>query len=154
MSPDTGTLELTRGLPLPPDALWSLLTDPRHRERWGAPSDTAVLVVETSDLSVGGQDRHRCGPAEAPDFTVLTRWYHLDAPVRAVFTETVEIGGAAIFTSLVTYALEPASRGTDLAVTVALSSFTGEDAMPDIRDGWTAGLANLDRYIASLAAQA
>ncbi len=150
MSPDTGTFDLTRSLPLPPDRLWPLLTDPHHRDHWGAPSDGTVLVTEVSDLRIGGQDRHRCGPADAPDFTVLTRWYHLEAPARAVFTETLDIGGTAIFTSLVTYVLRPTADGTDLALTVALASFTGADAMPDVRDGWTGGLANLDRYIATL----
>jgi uncharacterized protein YndB with AHSA1/START domain len=154
MTPDTGSIDFTRTLPVSPDQLWGLLTDPKHRERWGAPSDDAVLVMESADLRVGGQDRHRCGPLEAPDFTVLTRWYHLEAPARAVFTETLVIAEAAIFTSLVTYVLSPASDGTRLAVTVALSSFTGEDATADVQEGWTAGLANLDRYIATLSAKA
>lgn len=154
MPPDTGSFDLTRSLPVAPDQLWALLTDPRHREHWGAPSADTVLVMESADLRVGGQDRHRCGPAEAPDFTVLTRWYCLDAPARAVFTETLVIAEAAIFTSLVTYVLSPVSDGTRLAVTVALSSFTGEDAMADVEEGWTAGLANLDRYISTLSAKA
>lgn len=150
MPPDTSSFDLERTLPLPPNRLWQVLTDPHHREQWGAPNDDTILVMETSDLRVGGQDRHRCGPAEAPDFAVLTRWYHLDAPNRAVFTETVLIGQDAIFTSLVTYHLAPDAEGTALSVTVALSSFTGEDATEDVRAGWTAGLANLDRHIATL----
>ncbi len=150
MPPETGSIDLDRTLPLPPDRLWPILTDPHHREQWGAPGEGTVLIMESADLRVGGQDRHRCGPAASPDFTVLTRWYHLDAPTRAVFTETISVADAPIFTSLVTYRLAGAAGGTALSVTVALSSFTGEDAMADVRAGWTAGLTNLDTYIAKI----
>ena len=151
MALDTGSFDLRRRLPLPPDRLWTLLTDPRHRERWGAPSEGTVLVMEREDLRVGGVERHRCGPEEAPEFSVETRWYHLAGPERAVFTETVEAGGMTLFTSLVTYLLEAAGTGTELGVTVAVSSFTGPEALADIRAGWEGGLANLDRHVADQA---
>ena len=154
MQSDTGSFDMHRTLPLPPDRLWTVLTDPRHRESWGAPSEGTVLVMEAADVREGGQDRHRCGPAEAPEFVVNTRWYHLAAPDRAVFTETLVIEDMQIFTSLVTYRLEPAAGGTDLTVTVALSSFTGPDALDEVRSGWTGGLANLERHISTLTEEA
>ena len=154
MTLDTGHFDLARILPLPPDRLWELLTDARHRENWGAPEEGMVLVVEASDLREGGADRHRCGPAEAPDFVVDTRWYRLDAPSRAVFTETIVVGGQAMATSLVTYALEPEESGTRLLVNVAVSSFTGPGATEDFRGGWEGGLSNLETYVAKLGASA
>ena len=153
MKPDTASLEFERRLALPPARLWEVLTDARHREQWGAPSEGAVLEVVEADVREGGRDRHRCGPAEAPEFTVDTRWYRLDAPHLAVFTETVDIGGEAIFTSLVTYRLTPAGTATVLGVTVAVSSFVGADVARDTRTGWEGGLANLERYTAGLASE-
>jgi len=146
---DTNSFDLHRSLPLAPDRLWSLLTDPKHREKWGVPGPDMVLTVEQSDLRVGGQDRHRCGPADDPMFFVETRWYDLVAPERAVFTETLLFEGAAVGTSLVTYALAQNGETTDLAITVAVSSFSGAEALGEFKDGWEGGLANLEAYAAT-----
>ena len=157
MSPDTGTFTLHRTLPLPPDRLWRVLTDPVERGNWAAPVPDMAVTVHAADQSVGGTERHSFVPG--PDsgdmeaFEVETRWYRLQRPVRAIFTETVGAGEEEGFTSLVTYALTPRGDGTDLAITVAVSAFAA-GGHADIRDGWEGGLANLDRYIASLAAQA
>ncbi len=153
MTPDTGQFSLERRYPVAPEKLWHLLTDAAMREQWGAPSEGTVLVVEASDLREGGIDRHRCGPAEAPEFHVETRWYRLDAPHLAAFTETVDAAGARIATSLVTYRLEAEAGGTVLGLSVATSSYVGAEALADFEGGWTAGLANLDRLVAALPAE-
>jgi uncharacterized protein YndB with AHSA1/START domain len=139
--------QITRTFPLPPDRLWHLLTDARARELWGAPSDDHVLHVDATDLRVDGQDLHRCGPKDAPDYTVATRWYRLDGPEAACFTETVEAGGARIATSLVSYGLAAEGKGTRLTVEVATSSFVGPEALDDFEAGWTSGLNRLDRLV-------
>lgn len=139
------TLTFERAISCPPDRLWSLLTDPKHREAWGAPSDDAVLVVETADTRVDGHDRHRCGPKDAPDFVVDTRWYHMDAPTSACFTESLTIGGARIATSLVTYAVAPDGDGSRLNVAVAVASLTGEPMADDFGGGWTSALGRLEK---------
>ncbi|ROU02466.1 SRPBCC domain-containing protein [Histidinibacterium lentulum] len=151
MTTDTDHFTLSRHLPLPPDRLWQVLTDARAREHWGAPTEGMVLSVEVTDLREGGLERHRCGPAEAPDFIVDTRWYRLDPPSLAVFTETLRFEGMTVGTSLVTYALTPQDGGTALDLAVSLSSFSGPEATADFRLGWEGGLANLDRYVAALA---
>lgn len=147
MTCDTATFDLQRKLPLPPDRLWHLLTDPKQREKWGTPDPSMVLIVDHSDLRVGGTDRHHCGPAEAPDFEVETRWYDLAAPTRAVFTETLIFGGERAFTSLVTYALTPANGGTMLDICVAISSFSGSEALAEVEGGWTGAMENLTRCV-------
>lgn len=148
MTLHTDHFQLTRDFRLPPDRLWALLTDARAREAWGAPSDDAVLVLDTEDLREGGQERHRCGPADNPEFVVDTHWYHLDAPLLACFTETISAGGARIGVSLVTYGLEAAGTGSRLHVDVCVSSMIGEAIGADFRSGWGSGLDRLGRYIA------
>ncbi|MEM8537028.1 MAG: SRPBCC domain-containing protein [Pseudomonadota bacterium] len=147
---DTATFDMQRSLPLPPEKLWDVLTDPKHREAWGAPDANTVLIVDTADVRVGGQDRHRCGPRDAPEFVIDTRWYGLQAPERAVFTETLLVGDETMFTSLVTYAVTPNAKGALLEITVAVSSMTGPEALQEVRAGWDGGLTNLDGYAASL----
>ncbi|MEJ6399091.1 SRPBCC family protein [Yoonia sp. 208BN28-4] len=150
MSLDTSSFDMHRTLPLAPDRLWHVMTDPKHREKWGAPDAETVLIVDKADLRVGGQDKHRCGPADAPEFEVETRWYDLTSPDRAVFTETLIIGGDALCTSLVTYSLAPEGTGTKLSITVAVSSFSGPDTLDEFAHGWEGGLANLERHVESL----
>ncbi|MCI5112248.1 MAG: SRPBCC domain-containing protein [Marivita sp.] len=149
MTAPIATFRLTRTIATPQDRLWHLLTDSKSRELWGAPSDDAVLVLETTDLREGGQERHRCGPADNPEFTVDTHWYHIDAPTRACFTETVIAGGQRFGVSLVTYVLAPDDPATTLTVDVAVASMTGEDMQGDFDAGWTSGLDRLERLIRS-----
>lgn len=146
-NPATGNFTLTRDFGIAPDDLWHLLTDPETRAGWSAPSDSDVLTLDAQDLREGGTDRHRCGPAEAPDYTVDTRWYRLEAPALACFSETVEAGGMRIATSLVTYGLAETATGSALQVIVHVSSFVGDEALADFETGWTSALNRLQRQI-------
>ena len=148
MTTDTDTFTFTREMPLPPDRLWHLMPDPKMREIWGAPGEDTVLHVVSSDLRVGGTDHHRCGPRDAPEFEVETRWYRLGSPHDAVFTEVVTAQGSRLGASLGTYRLAPSPRGTALTVTIAVSSFVGPDMIAEFRSGWTGGMENLDRLVA------
>lgn len=148
---DTKSFDLFRTLPLDRSRLWHVLTDAKAREKWNGPDASTVLVTDHADLTVGGLDRQRCGPADAPDFIVDTRWYDLAAPERAVFTETLIFGGAPVCTSLVTYALDDNDNRTDLSITVAVSSFSGPEALDEVAQGWAGGIDNLCAYAQSLA---
>ena len=146
--PDVAQFDFERRFALPPDRIWHLLTDPKMRAEWGAPSEGTVLVMEQEDLRVGGHERHRCGPADNPEFVVETRWYRLDAPSIAAFTESLFIGGECLATSLVTYRLDTDGAGTALGIVVAVSSFAGPELPQEFHAGWEGGLANLDRLVA------
>ncbi|MEO0938220.1 MAG: SRPBCC family protein [Pseudomonadota bacterium] len=149
---DTGSFTLSRTLPVSPDKLWHLVTDPDMRDAWGAPGDGMVMVTDVTDFTVGGLEKHRCGPADNPHFTVETRWYRIDGPQHAVFTETILVSGAAMATTLVTYRIAPDASGSTLHVTVAVSSFDGPGGVADVEEGWTGGLANLEALAAQHAA--
>lgn len=139
----TAEFTLNRSMPLAPGALWHILTDPKEREAWGAPDESMVLTVETSDMREGGFDRHRCGPVEEPMFFVETRWYRLETGQAACFTETVIFEGARAFTSLVTYRLAQEGTGTALEVNVAVTSFDDESVFAEVEGGWTGALDRL-----------
>ena len=139
----TADFTLKRRFSISQDALWHVLTDPREREAWGAPDDSMVLVLETADLREDGHERHRCGPADAPEFTVDTRWYRLDGPNGACFSETLTFQGMRAFTSLVTYRLATDGSGTQLEVHVAITSFDDEAVFAEVEAGWTSALDRL-----------
>jgi uncharacterized protein YndB with AHSA1/START domain len=147
---DTKSFDLFRTLPLSPDRLWTVLTNAKEREKWNGPDATTLLETDAADLRVGGLDRHRFGPKDAPEFVVDTRWYDLAGPERAVFTETLIFGGAPVSTSLVTYVLEGEEKQTKLSITVAVSSFSGPDTLDEIAQGWAGGADNLEAYAKGL----
>ena len=147
---ETKSFDLFRTLPLDNARLWHVLTDAKTRERWNGPDASTMLVTDAADLQVGGLDRHRFGPADAPEFVVETRWYHLNAPDRAVFTETLIFGGEPVCTSLVTYVLDAAGDQTDLSITVAVSSFSGAEALDEVAQGWAGAMDTLEVYAKSL----
>ncbi len=149
---DTGNFTLTRTFALSPERLWHVMTDATMRGTWNAPGPDMVLEAEKEDFRVGGQETHHCGPAEAPEFTVDTRWYRIDAPQDAVFTETVHAEGATMATTLVTYRLTPQDTGTRLDVAVAVSSFVGPEGLDEFQAGWEGGLTNLEALAAKLSA--
>ena len=143
----TAQFQLTRHFTAGADRLWHLLTDPKSRKAWSGPSDDDVLHLDAADLREGGEDLHRCGPADAPSYTVATRWYRLDGPQAACFTETVEAQDTRIATSLVTYGLIAEGAQTRLTVSVNTVSFVGVDALADFEAGWTAALDRLPKFL-------
>lgn len=142
---DTDTFSFTRRYALSPAQVWHLVTDAEQRAQWAVPDPSMTLTTLSSDLCLGGTDHHRCGPADAPEFDVVTRWYNIDAPTNAVFTETIMAGGAHLGASLVTCHIAADGGGSALHLTVAVSSFVGAEMIGEFRAGWTGGMANLDR---------
>ena len=154
MSLHTGQFTIQRTIKASQDRLWHLLTDPQARTKWGAPSDEHVLEMVTHDLRVGGQELHRCGPAKNPEFEVATHWYHLEGPATACFTEALEMGGTRLSVSLVGYDLNPVEGGTELNITVTVTSLVGEDMTADHHEGWTSALNRMEKIVAHEVADA
>ena len=149
---DTTQFQFDRDIAAKPDRLWHLLMDPDARSAWGAPSDDHVLVVDSHDVRVGGTDTHRCGPKDNPEFEVETRWYHIDAPNRACFTENLVVGGKALSVSLVTYTVAASDKGAHLNVDVSVSSHIGPEMLDEYQAGWTSGFNRLMKLIEAEAA--
>ena len=145
MTTDTDTFTFDRTFPLPPAKMWHLMTSAEGREAWGAPDDGQVLEALSSDFRIGGTERHRCGPAKAPEFEVTTRWYHIAEPSDAVYTEQIEAGGMTLGASLVTYRIAEAVTGSQVSITVAVSSYVGAEMIGEFRGGWEGGVAKLEQ---------
>ncbi|KNG94922.1 SRPBCC domain-containing protein [Pseudaestuariivita atlantica] len=149
MTITTGTLRFERSFNLSPDRLWHLVTDAKEREKWSTPDEDHTLVAEKIDLREGGHEHHRCGPADEPMYTVDTRWYHLNAPASACFTETLNFGGMSGSVSLVTYLLTATGTGTDLTIDVAITSLDDEAPISEHEAGWAGAIDRLTRLAKS-----
>ncbi len=143
MTTDTDHFAFERDFAAAPDRMWHLLTSDEGRRAWGAPGETTLTTL-ASDFRVGGEDRHRCGPEEAPEFESITRWYHIAGPSDAVYSEQIEAGGMALGTSLVTFRVSPKGSGSHVSFSVAVSSFVGAEMIGEFRAGWDGTLEKLD----------
>ena len=146
MTPITDTFTFDRSFPLPPARMWTLLTASEYREIWGAPGEETLEMI-SSDQTIGGIERHRCGPADDPEFEVETRWYNIDAPTTGTYTEVVEAGGMRLGAALVTYLLAETETGCDLSIIVAAASFVGPEMMEEFKSGWTGSITNLETLV-------
>ena len=146
MSTDTFTFD--RSFPLSAERMFTLMTATEYREIWGAPDDNQTLEMLSSDFTVGGTERHRCGPKENPFFEVTTRWYNIDPPTTVTYTEQIEAEGMTVGMGLVTYTLTDTDAGCDAGITVAVVSFVGPEMIGEFRAGWEGGLAKLDALAA------
>ena len=73
-----------------------------------------------------------------------TRWYQLNGPDAACFTETLVFGGARATTALVTYQLSDGPAATDLRATIAITSFDGAEALAEGEAGWASAMDRLE----------
>ncbi|MGV6838808.1 MAG: SRPBCC domain-containing protein [Planktomarina sp.] len=147
MTTDTDTFTFERKFPLSPDRMWTLLTSPEYRETWGAPEEGAVLETLSSDFRIGGEDHQRCGPADAPDFEAITRWYNINEPNNVVYTEQIQAGGMTLGASLATIVLSKSNAGSHVSITVAVSSFVGPEMMAEFQGGWEGAMKKLDALV-------
>ena len=152
MTVATGSFTLSRSFKVSKDRLWHLLTDPEARQAWGAPSDEMVLEIDKADLREDGEDRHRCGPKDNPEFIVDTRWYRLAGPDVAAFTETLIFQGQRASVSLVSYALTGDDANSAVTIEVSVTSFEGPEMIGEHEHGWTGALDRLQRQTDSLPA--
>lgn len=139
---DFTTLTFERQMACTPARLYHLLTDRAARERWGTPSEDAIIVIDEFDLRPGGRERARCGPCEAPEFQTVTD-FHVVTDACIVGTETLAVGGGIVSVSLVTQDIMPAEGGSRLTVTLQIVSVTGPETLDDYGQGWTGALDNL-----------
>lgn len=149
------TLTLTQHIAAPPARVFALMTDPAARAQWGAPdAETAAqMEIEHADIRPGGREVARCGPAEAPEFTVTADFHVIDAPTCLLMTETIAAGGALQSVALVSQVLTAGDAGsTNLTVTLQIASLADDSLFAEVQDGWRFALAALATMATTVAA--
>jgi uncharacterized protein YndB with AHSA1/START domain len=141
-----GTVVVEGVIDAPASQVYAAYADPKAREAWGAPSDTATFYYEEADFRVGGRDVARCGPKTDPRFTVESRYVDIVPERRIVWTETIREADKTLAASLTTLELVPDARRTRLKVTAQVTSFVGDGMIANTRAGHTGSLANMARF--------
>lgn len=139
---DFETLNLEREIACAPDRLFKVMTDRELRQKWIAPDDKSVVIIDTYDCRPGGREETRCGPKEAPEFNT-TSLFHVVTPDFLSFTETLVVGGQMMSISLCGHEISKSEAGSALRVTLQITSLIGSDLFKDYLNGWSAALDNL-----------
>lgn len=151
----TETLTFNRTIAAPADRIYQALLSAEDRRIWGVPDADSVLVIEGQpDPAPGGRETSRVGPRDNPYVDATTDWIILQPSERVVYSELLSAEGTALGISLASFDLAPDSDGTNLSVIVQIISYVGDEAMDEIRAGWTHAVEALSLYASAEATQA
>ncbi|MEM9342551.1 MAG: SRPBCC domain-containing protein [Pseudomonadota bacterium] len=142
-----GTLTFERQLKKPPATVFKAFADTDARSIWAPPTPDLNMTYSESDFRTGGRDLCVCGPGPAEGVTVETLYHAITEGRQIVMTEIIGTPDGAETVALVTTELSARSTGTELKVTIQGVSLGEMDGLAEMEGGWTAALANLERYL-------
>lgn len=143
---DFETLILERDIACSPDRLFHVMTDRDTRQKWSAPDDESVVIIDEYDCRAGGCEKTHCGPKEAPEFNTIGL-FHVVTTEFLSFTETLVVVGQTMSISLCGHEISKSKTGSALRVTLQVTSLVGPDLFDDYRSGWSAALDNLSALV-------
>ncbi|MEJ6392500.1 SRPBCC domain-containing protein [Gymnodinialimonas sp. 2305UL16-5] len=144
---DTKTLTFVRALTADPARVYRALTSAEARMAWGPPGPDQVVIIENQPEAAPGLREHsRCGPADNPYVDVHTDWILLE-PERIAYAETLLAEGTTLGTSLAVFDLTQSKSGTDLAATIMVASYIGDEMFAEFEAGWTHAMENLTQHL-------
>ena len=147
ISTDHETVVVEQTLNVPVSRAYGAFADPKERMRWGAPSDGAVFIYDSTNFSVGGVDLARCGSKEDPRYRVEARYVDIADCRRIVWTETIRELDRLLAANITTLEFIPEGAHTRLKVTVQVTSFVGTGMIRNTKAGHEGSLANMARYL-------
>jgi len=127
----------------PVERVFAAFANPEERASWGTPSETAAFIYDKVDFREGGVDVFRCGDKSNPQYRGVTTYYDIAPNERIIASEVVESKGRKLLISMSTTTFEPEGSGTNIVVTVELTSLAGEDMLNGAKFGHNASLDNL-----------
>ncbi|MEO0358121.1 MAG: hypothetical protein AAF386_07465, partial [Pseudomonadota bacterium] len=120
------------------------------RMAWNSPDDQMVFMIkDPSPVVPGGRETGQVGPADNPYVTAHADWIITNSGEQLVYAETLEADGMALTTSLACAILEPKDGGTKLTLSLQITSFTGEESIAEVSEGWTFAVDALAEFAAS-----
>lgn len=137
------TVVIERTFDAPVARVYAAYVDPVARAKWGVPSDTAVLLYDTTNFQVGGCDRFRCGARSDPKYHGEVRYLHIESERQIIYVETIDADGSRLSASLNTIEFDSAGQKTNLKLTVQVAAIGGADMIAGTRFGHSAALTKL-----------
>lgn len=129
------------------ERLFRAFTDPREREIWGAPSETAEVKIDAGNVRTGGSETGRCGTKGDMQFSTHSAYHLVAHDACIVYTETVRMSETLLHAALVTVEFAKTLAGSTVRITDQITSFVGSQGIEGHRVGNTAALKNLKKIL-------
>jgi len=126
-----GTIVLGGTFEVPAARLYAAISDPLERALIGTLGDDHVMLIDESDLRVGGRDFYRFGLKGAPAFRAEAIFHQVVPQSLIVATEIVHSGEICIAVDLVSLVLEEHAGATDLRLTAQSLSLCPDEDLVD-----------------------
>jgi uncharacterized protein YndB with AHSA1/START domain len=144
---DHATVVVERTVNAPLSLVYRAIADIGERTKWGAPSETAVVIYDEADFRVGGRDLFRCGAKADPRYRVETRYVDIVAERLVVQTEVIHEGDKLLAANVTTLELMPDGACTRVKVTAQVASFVGPAMIESTKAGHEGSLASMARHV-------
>jgi uncharacterized protein YndB with AHSA1/START domain len=143
------TIVVERGYAVAPAKVFAAWADVEQRRRWHFPGDGDWVLVEmTQDFRVGGQERMRFGPKDAPNLLEEGRFLDIVPDQRIVSAGTMHREGVRISVTLSTVELaDDDEGGTQLKLTDQSAFLDGRETPEQRRGGWGKVLDRLRLFL-------
>ena len=136
------TLTFEHEVAAPVETLWQAWVTPGARALWSAPSPEVTVAYLSHATHPGEREVSLCKVAGEPDVQVEALWLDLAESQHSLHVETVTCAGVTLCAALVTADFATRDAGSQITVTVQLSSLA-RDMADSYRAGFGGGLANL-----------
>ena len=136
------TLTFERAVAAPVETLWQAWVTPGARALWSAPSPEVTVEYLSHATKVGERESSLCKVDGEPVVQVDAGWLALEPNARSVNYEVVSAEGSTMSAALVTADFQAVGAGSQITVTVQLSSLA-QDMADGYRHGFGGVLANL-----------
>ncbi|MEM6413735.1 MAG: SRPBCC domain-containing protein [Pseudomonadota bacterium] len=142
------TIQLKHHYRHPPERLFAAYLNPTTREIWSSPSDQTAVDIVSTDVRSGGVEETRCGMKGDLKYRTQVR-YHLVRPNKLIsFSEVLFEADTILSVALITFQFhEIDGDQTELVLTDQVTSYIGADGVEGHRQGLTAALVNLQRFL-------
>ena len=147
---DFKTITIDREIACSPERLFHVMTDRELRQKWSAPDDESVMIIDEYDCRAGGHEKTHCGPEDAPEFQTIGN-FHVVNPDFLSFTETLVVQGETLSISLCSHQISATDSGSALRVVLQVTSLAGPEIFEEYAGGWNAALDSLVDLAKSLA---
>ncbi|WLQ05019.1 SRPBCC family protein [Arthrobacter oryzae] len=133
-------LNLECTLPVPPDKVFRMLTEPPELVKWWGPHGFIIPDAELN-LVEGGRYKFRMTPPDGEPFHLSGEYLEIDPPWRLVYTFRWEEPAPDDRETVVDVTLHRADGGTRLAL--SQGPFLTEERLALHRSGWTESFEKL-----------
>ncbi|RVP06529.1 ATPase [Sinorhizobium meliloti] len=147
MSIIDGTVDLTKDLDRPVDAVFAAWSREEAQRAWSDPGEGWELSFDQFQFAVGETDICRFGPAGGQQYINENRYLEIEPGKRIVYSTSLSSDGRLTFAGTVAVTFEETDSGTRMRLIEQGLYFDGQDDVEGHRSGWESMLGALGKYL-------